>query len=242
MKKLATLILLSTVLVTSCRFKRKHLIKGNNEVTTETRNAGDFSGVSSYGSFNVYVANGSPASVKIEAESNILPYIETFVEDNILKVRSKKGVWLSPSPRQEVKIFVTAPRFAKIRSIGSGDIIGQTKIADTSKLDLNMEGNGKIILDVDAPEVVVELTGNGGIHLKGQSKYFDCRVLGNGNLKAFDLMAEETKVQIFGNGDAELYASVKLDVTIGGNGNVKYKGNAQPSTHITGNGNITQVK
>ena len=68
------------------------------------------------------------------------------------------------------------------------------------------------------------------------------KLQGNGNLKAFDLMAEETKVKIFGNGDADVYASLKLDVSVGGNGNVRYKGNAQPSTHITGNGNITQVK
>lgn len=238
MKKLAILILISTVLVAGCGFNGKR-IKGNNEVTTENRNSGDFSGVSSYGSFNVYVANG-PASVKIEAESNILPYIETVVEDNILKVRSKKGVWLSTN--RDVKIFVTAPRLTKIHSVGTGDIIGQTKIVDSSKIDLNVGGNGKINLDVDAPEVVVELAGNGGIQLKGQSRLFDCKLLGNGNLKAFDLMAEETNVHIYGNGDAEVYASIKLDVTIGGNGQVRYKGNAQPSTHITGNGNITQVK
>jgi len=89
---------------------------------------------------------------------------------------------------------------------------------------------------------VAELTGNGGIQLKGQSRYFDCKLLGNGNLKAFDLMAEETKVHIMGNGDAEVYASIKLDVSLTGNGTVRYKGNAQPSTHITGNGSITQVK
>jgi hypothetical protein len=49
-------------------------------------------------------------------------------------------------------------------------------------------------------------------------------------------------VKIFGNGDADVYASLKLDVSVGGNGNVRYKGNAQPSSHITGNGSITQIK
>jgi hypothetical protein len=238
MKKLATLILVSTVLFAGCGFNGKR-IKGNNEVTTENRNSGNFSGVSSFGSFNVYVANG-PFSVKIEAESNILPYIETFVEDNTLKVRTRKGVWLSTN--KDVKIFITAPRFTKIHSVGSGDIIGQSKIVDSSRIDLHVSGNGKINLDVDAPEVVAELTGNGGVYLKGQSRFFDCKLLGNGNLKAFDLMAEETKVHIMGNGDAEVYASVKLDVSLTGNGTVHYKGNAQPSTHITGNGSITQVK
>lgn len=239
MRKLTILILITTALVTSCRFPGKR-IKGNNELTTENRSSGDFTGVSSYGSFDVYVAIGSPASIKIEAESNLLPYIETNVEDNTLKVRSKKGVWLSP--RRSVKIFVTAPRLQLLHLLGSADIIGQTVITDSAKLDFKALGNGNIKVNVDAPEVAAELTGNGGIQLKGQSKYFDCKLLGNGKLKAFDLMSEETKVHIMGNGDAEVYASVTLDVSVTGNGEVRYKGNARPSTHITGNGSITQVK
>ena len=239
MKKLAALIILSTLLVVSCRFTGKR-IKGNGQVTTENRDPGVFDGVSSNGTFDVYVAIGSPASVKIEAESNILPYIETFVDNNILKIRTKDNVWLRT--RRSVKIFVTAPRLQKIYATGTGDIIGQTPITDSSKLDLSVQGNGKINLEVDAPELKAELKGNGGIQLKGQSRFFDCKLHGNGNLKAFDLMAEETKVQILGNGDAEVYASVKLDVTVAGNGDVRYKGNAQPSSHITGNGSVNQVK
>jgi hypothetical protein len=239
MKKWVAFIVLSSILFTNCRFVGKQ-IKGNEQVTTENRNTSGFDGVSSHGSFDVYVATGSSAGVKIEAESNILPYIETFVDNGLLQVRTKGDVWLRT--HRPVKIFVTAPRFKKITSTGSGNIIGETAISDSSKLELRVTGNGHIKLDIDAPEVVAEMTGNGGIQLKGQSKTFNCKLHGNGNLNAFDLMAEETKVKILGNGNAEVYASQKLEVSIGGNGNIRYKGNAQPSTHITGNGTITQVK
>lgn len=239
MRKWTLLIFLMTALVAGCRFSGKR-IKGNGDVTTETRSISNFSGVASYGFFDVFVTVGSPASVKIEAESNLLPYIETFVEEGTLKLRTKKSVWFRT--HKTIKVYVTAPAFNKIYSIGSGDVVGQTPITDSSELDLKVQGNGKLKLDVDAPEINAELTGNGGIQLKGHSKYFDCTLAGNGNLKAFDLMAEETKVKILGNGDAEVYASLKLDVSVGGNGNVRYKGNAVPSTHITGNGNIKQVK
>ncbi|WP_207515501.1 head GIN domain-containing protein [Longitalea luteola] len=239
MKNWTFLIFLATILVAGCRFTGKR-IKGNGDVTTETRNISSFTGVASYGFFDVYVAVGSPASVKIEGESNLLPYIETFVDDGTLKVRTKKNVWFRT--RKNIKVYVTAPAFKKIYAIGSGDVVGQTPVADSAELDLKVQGNGSIKLDVDAPEITAVLTGNGGINLKGQTKYFECKLQGNGNLKAFDLMAEETKVEILGNADAEVFASVKLDVSVGGNGNVRYKGNAVPSTHITGNGNIKQVK
>lgn len=239
MRKWISIIVLTVIIGIGCRFAGKQ-VKGNEQVTTENRQVGGFTGVSSYGSFDVYVSVGTPAAVKIEAESNLLPYIETYIDGNTLKIDTRDEVWLRP--RRTIKVYITAPRFRTIHSNGSGDIIGQTPISDSSKLDLRVAGNGHVNLDVDAPEVVADLTGNGGIQLKGQSKYFDCSLTGNGNLKAFDLMAEETRVKILGNGDAEVYASVKLDVTVGGNGNVHYKGNAQPSTHITGNGSITQVK
>lgn len=239
MRKWAILFVFTSLLITSCGIVGKR-IKGNGQVTTENRTPGSFVGVISYGSFNVFVSMGSATTVKIEAESNILPYIETNIgDDNNLVVRSKKGTWLSTN--KPVNVYITAPRFGKIHSNGDGDIIGQTAITDSSKLDLKIGGNGHVNLDVDAPEVVAVLTGNGGIQLKGQSKSFNCRLTGNGSVKAFDLMTEDTKVNIIGNGDAEVHASLKLDVSIGGNGNVRYKGAAELATHITGNGNIKQV-
>ncbi len=54
---------------------------------------------------------GNTTSVKIEGESNILPYIETYVdeENNTLRVQSKKGVWLSTD--RPTKVYVTCAPF-----------------------------------------------------------------------------------------------------------------------------------
>jgi hypothetical protein len=238
MKNWGFLLLFFPVLLVSCRWTGKR-IKGNGHVTTDSRSVNTFTGVESHGNFDVYVSSGSPASVKVEAEDNLLSYIETYVENGVLIVRPRNDVWLRP--RRGMKIWVTAPSYSRITTIGSGNIIGQNKITDPSKLEVRVKGNGDIRLDIDAPEVAATLTGNGGINLKGQSKVFDGELMGNGNIKAFDLMAEETRVHIMGNGDAEVFASVKLDVSIGGNGSVQYKGGAQASTHITGNGNIRKA-
>ncbi len=70
--------------------------------------------------------------------------------------------------------MLPAPRFGKIYSIGSGAIIGETPVTDSSKLDLQVRGNGRVELNIDAPEVVTVLTGNGVLKLKGQSKNFEC--------------------------------------------------------------------
>lgn len=242
MRKWASLFIFTSLLAAGCgSIDNKEKVKGNGQVTSENRNAGgNFTGVHTRGNFNVFVTIGNTAAVKIEGESNILPYIETYVESGRLVVQSKDRVSLNTM--QPVKVYITTPQLNKIESEGLGDIVGQTPITDASKIELQLKGNGNVDLDVDAPEVEATIGGIGSIRLKGQTKNFDCKIMGNGSLSAFDLQTEETKLTILGNGGADVNASVKLNVTIAGNGNVRYKGNVTPDKTITGNGNITQVQ
>ena len=43
-------------------------------------------------------------------------------------------------------------------------------------------------------------------------------------------------------GDAEVYASVKLDVSVSGAGNVRYKGNAVVNKSVSGAGSVKKVE
>lgn len=243
MRKWAPLFVFISLWIAGCGSidNNNEQVKGNGQVTSEVRSvSGSFSGVHTRGNFNVFVTIGNNPAVFIEAESNILPYIETYVESGMLVVQSKDRVSLNTL--QPVKVYITSPQLNKIESEGMGDIVGKTPISDASKIELQLKGNGNVDLDVDAPEVEAIIGGLGSIQLKGQTKTFDCKIMGNGSLSAFDLQTEEAKLTILGNGGADVSASVKLNVTIAGNGNVRYKGNVTPEKTITGNGNITQVQ
>jgi hypothetical protein len=238
MKKIFFLILIAATSLTACEMVSGKKVKGNGNVKSETRSESAFTGIDSRSNFSTYVGIG-PESIKIEAEENLLPYIETYVDNGVLHIDTKDGFWLKTN--RTIKVYVTAPRLNKIRVTGSGDVEGTTKITDSSKIELEITGNANMKMDVDAPEVTAELSGNGDIDLKGMTRDFDGKSTGNGHIKALDLQTENSKIEIYGNGTAAISASVKLDVTIGGNGSVRYKGNAQPSTHITGNGSISKV-
>ena len=239
MKKILLFALTATILFSSCRFVTGKRIRGNGNVKTEQRSVGSFNGVASHGSFNVYVSSGEQ-SVKIEAEDNLLPYIETYVDGNtLLHIQTKEDFWLRPS--RQVKIFVSAPDFSSIRSYGSGDIIGQSKITDSSKLELGVNGSADIKMDVDAPEIETEVNGSGDIDLKGETKSFKSEIHGSGDVRAMDLHSENTTVKIYGSGNADVFASVRLDVHVAGSGDVRYKGNAQTSSSIAGSGSVKKV-
>jgi len=238
MKKIFLFALAALILFSSCRFVTGKRIRGNGNLKTEQRSTGSFKGVASHGSFNIYVSNGDQ-SVKIEAEENILPYIETYVDGSVLHVQTRDNVWLRPG--REVKIFISSPDFESIHSYGSGDIIGQSKITDSSKLDLGINGSANIKMDVDAPQIEAEINGSGDIDLKGETKSFKGEIRGSGNVKAMDLKSEDATIKIYGSGNADIFASVKLDVHVAGSGDVHYKGDAQVSSSIAGSGRVKKI-
>ena len=52
----------------------------NHAVHTETRNVSGFHGISSGGSFNVYITLGNQESLRLEGDADVLKEIETVVE------------------------------------------------------------------------------------------------------------------------------------------------------------------
>jgi putative autotransporter adhesin-like protein len=238
MKKIATVFLAAFVLCTACMDGGPR-VKGNGNMTTESTQPGDFTSVELHSSFDVYLTEGSSAGVKIEAEQNILSHIEVHVEDGTLNIDTKDHVWLDPT--LPVKIFVTAPSYKEIQNTGSGNITGQTKLSNETKLDISSSGSGTLQLDVDAPEINTSVSGSGSMNLTGQTKKFKGDVSGSGGIKAINLMTEESALQLSGSGNIEVYASVMLDASISGSGYVRYKGEAKVNTNISGSGYVKKV-
>ncbi len=80
-------------------------VRGNGNVTTETRSTSDYEGVSFGGSFDVVLVKGKEGKITIKGEENLLKYIETEVKRGVLKIKVKKGVNL----RMTRKMVVTVP-------------------------------------------------------------------------------------------------------------------------------------
>jgi hypothetical protein len=238
MKKIAVVFSIALVGLTAC-FWHGHRVKGNGHMTTETKQFGDIKGVELHSSFDVYLIQGTPAGVKIEAEENIIPHIDMHIYNDVLNIESEDNIWLQP--RKRVKIYVTSPVFNTIKSSGSGNIKSETKITNDDKLKVSASGSGDINIEVDAPEITAHVSGSGGVELAGETKKIYGDVSGSGNIKALNLMAEESKLNISGSGNVQVYSSVKLEANVSGSGDVRYKGPAQTSTNISGSGSVKRV-
>src|SRR5690242_873662 len=119
MKKITCIVLAIVILGASCMFDG-HKVKGNGNRVTQSKSISDINGVELHTSFDVILIEGSASNVKIEADENIIPYVDLQVESGVLNIRTQDNVWLRT--RKGVKIYVTAPSFNRVANTGSGDI------------------------------------------------------------------------------------------------------------------------
>jgi hypothetical protein len=191
-------------------------IHGSGVAKTETRSVASFSKIDLSGSPDVEVTIGSPQSVSITADDNLLPIIETTVGRDTLKIDSKESYNTSIG----IKVKITVAKLEGVSVSGSG----------------NIHAEGLAAGDMDA-----SVTGSGDVFLKGAVNQLSAQVTGSGELQAGDLTAKSVHVGVTGSGDATVHASEELEASVTGSGDVKYSGHpAKVQKRVTGSGNIAQ--
>lgn len=238
MKKsiLITFLLLSYNVVSAQGWWNSKKVKGNGNITTETRTIDSFEQVSLKGSFDIILIDGKEGTLTIEGEENIIPYITTEVNNGRLKIDVKKNTNL----RITRKLVITIP-FEQIESAsigGSGSITSKKTIIG-DELSFSIGGSGNIKAPVDAKHVKTSIGGSGNIELSGTTNTMKCQVSGSGNVRAYELSVDDLKANIAGSGDIRASVNQKIKANVAGSGSVYYKGNPKyVDTNSVGSGSV----
>jgi len=240
MKLTACLLTFAAFLtLSSCDYVMGERVNGNGVSKSEERQVGDFSGVTGMGSINIIVTDGPSNSFRIEADENLLEYIETSNNNGTVEVYTREGYNINP--KSGIRVYATAPAFHRLDVSGSGTIKSTGKINGRDELHTEVSGSGDIQLEVDAPRIEAEISGSGSVTMTGNTKDFSAQVSGSGDVHCFNLMTENTEIDIAGSGNAEIFASKTLDVDVAGAGDVRYKGNPAIKQSIAGSGSVRKV-
>jgi len=214
-------------------------IKGNGNVTTETRNTGDYDGIKCAGSMDYILVAGTEGKIKLEGESNLLEHIVTEIKGGNLIVKIEKGVNLSPSWNKTIKITIPFKDISNVSLAGSGDLWNEDKIT-ASDLDVSLAGSGDVILNVEASSIDSSLSGSGDITLKGNTNNLSVKLAGSGDIHGFGLQSNHTIASIAGSGDIEIVSNKSLKARVSGSGDIEYKGNPdKEDTKVSGSGSIS---
>jgi hypothetical protein len=199
----------------------------------EERDVSSFTGVSLGISGDLYITQGSPQKVVVQAENN-MDEIETVVKDGVLRIKTDN--WNSKI--KGAKIWVTMPEVESLNVSGSGDIVAETPI-NADELELKVSGSGTIdISELKGDEIGAAISGSGDIKLAGSADEMELRISGSGSVYADGLKLSECGIKISGSGSCKIDVTGELDASISGSGRVTYYGNPQIDARVSGSGRV----
>jgi len=208
---------------------------GSGNIVTETRKTGSFDAISVGGSFDVEVKMGDAASVVVEADDNIMKYIETRVSGKTLKINTEDMHSFSDV---HMKVYVTVPVLTAISASASADVVGENILTSDDKLVFKASSSASIKAEVNAPEIVTDANSSATITLKGKTKDHKAEASSSAEIKAFGLLSENTKANVSSSADIEVHASVSLDARASSSGTVEYKGAATVTQSVNSSGSV----
>ena len=199
-------------------------MRGSGHVSSDTRSASGFHSIDVSGAIDVYVRQDSLTSVKVEADDNLLEYIEVYTDNSTLIIKTQNGVRLRPN--NKIKVYVSNPLYTEFEVSGASSIQSENEITSGESLRVGLTGASVAKLEFNSPRISVDLSGASDLTIRGKTKDFDAGASGASEIKCFDLLTENTNAEASGASSIEVYASVKIIPHASGASSISYKGNA----------------
>lgn len=181
-------------------FSFKSGIKGSGVAASETRDASGFTGVDVGGIFQVEITAGKDFSVAVDADDNLLQYIKTEVNGDVLHIETTERI-NSTTP---IRVRIAAP---DIESIGAS---GASKVSlagvRNSSLHVDTSGASKVKIEGETSEITVEVSGAS-------------------NVDAESLKAKTADVDASGASSVNVFVTERLVSDASGASRISYSGN-----------------
>jgi hypothetical protein len=189
---------------------------GSGNIKTEKRQIGAFSSVDVSGAYDVQIVCQKSPGLEIEGDDNVLPLVQTYVENNTLYIKSERGF----NVKKPIRVRITA-----------GDLQG---VSSSGASAITLEG-------VKNEQLVIETTGASKIDAAGETKSLEIESSGASKVDVRDLRAERVKVSLSGAGYANVYASEEVNAHVSGASSVTYYGEPKVvNKTVSGAGSINK--
>ena len=212
---LLSLLLLLPILATGCHHGRFAEIQGNGKRELQKRQVAAFTSISANWAFTIEVTCQKDPSLEIKGDENVLDFVKTEVNSNILRLENSQNYSVS----EPIRVKISVPNLEGLAVNGAGHI--NVKGLKNDKFEIDTNG---------APTVTVA----------GTTKMVDIAANGAGKVDAQNLHATRAVVDARGVAKVDLDVSDQLDVEISGPSSVTYNGNPTVNKNIHGPGKLIQ--
>ncbi len=211
--------ILMTVSIISC----KNGLRGSGNIIKETRQLSEINSLSVSGSIKVEIKNGAIASLTVEADDNIMPYVVTNVSDKNLTIKLKG---INNLRNATINIHLVMPAVSTLNTSASAEIRSSDIIKSNEKISFKASSGSLINLNVDAPIIFADASSGADIILSGRTRNITAESSSGSKVNLFALQAENASASVSSGASILIFASVGLNASASSGGNVKYKGGA----------------
>ncbi|MDT9000134.1 head GIN domain-containing protein [Paucibacter sp. APW11] len=210
-------------------------LKGSGVLVDKVRAVAVFSRVRVDGPIDVRMSQAAADELRVQADDNIEPLIETRVEGDTLVVGLKPHSGFDC--RNEPRVNIAFKALQSLQMKGSGDVRLDRLKADS--FNLNITGSGDLHMGlVELRELNASLSGSGDLEVAGRADAQNWSLSGSGDVSARALSGKTVKAHLSGSGDMDLGVSEQLDAKLSGSGDLSYAGRPKVSKSVTGSGEL----
>ncbi|WP_420572634.1 head GIN domain-containing protein [Kordia sp.] len=214
-------IAILSLLITSCDFNFSSGIAGNRNVVTEERDAEEgFTTIKASEGLDVYITQGSTASIEVEADENIISLIATDIRNGKLIIHTEKNIGRCKSK----KVHVSVPKIEKIVSTSGADVYSTEPLV-VEDLEVRSNSGADVKIEVEAENVTCSTSSGADIKITGTAESLTANASSGSDIHAKELAVKDCDASASSGADVTVNVSEKLIASSSSGGDVHYYGN-----------------
>ena len=234
--KIFLILLLGTIAGTATAANPS--MAGGVKVTREPRVVSSFDAISVSGAFEVFLKQGEPNEVVIEADEDIQKAIKVEVKGSTLIIGTNKPIHHPTT----MKVYITFKNIKSLETSGAVDVTTEQKVT-LDELQLETSGASDMKMDLAVRKLALNSSGASKMRLSGAAADVDADLSGACDIYGFDLICENFSVEMSGAGKAQITVNKKISAEISGAGTIHYKGKPEVvNQSVSGAGTIKRVE
>ena len=195
-------------------------VEGSGKTATEDRKVEGFQRVHAQSTVEVVVEVTGTESATVEADDNLLPLVQTTVENGTLRV----GVKGSLNTRNPIRVRVTAKQLEGLTAESSAKV--SSKVLKTDRLALSASSSGQVTANnVEAKQLKVSVSSAGGVTATGRADQQEIDASSSGHYDGSKLVSRTSQVTCSAAASTELHATQEVSGSVSSAGSVLYSGN-----------------
>jgi hypothetical protein len=203
----------------SCKYSKS----GSGNIITETRNVNDFSAISVSQAIEVDIQQGTQTSVQVEADDNIMSYVETVNKGGELSIRLKN---MTNIRNATVKVHITAPNVESFTTASSAKIKSIGLLSSSNQFEIDASSASKISLQMQAPSIKMESSSAAELNISGKTRDANVEASSGSSIDAQNLKAENVTASGSSGSTVKVFASVSIDASSSSGSNIIFIGGA----------------